>query len=80
MSCGEFAQKLLRTPTKPTLPGGRLNKAVVEIAGYLYSRHPGQKCLSETRLQDFQGQERGIDGVGGGTIAGEVIEATVLPG
>jgi len=39
---GDFLQKLPRTPTKPTMPGGRLNKAAVVTAGYLYSRHRGQ--------------------------------------
>ena len=60
--CGEFAQKLPRTPTNPTLPGGWLNKAMVETAGYFYSRHRGQKCSSETRTQGFPGQECRIGG------------------
>ena len=35
------------------MPGGWLNKAVVETAGYLYSRHCGQKFSSGTRPQGF---------------------------
>ena len=58
--CGGLAQKPPRTPIKPTLPGGWLNKAAVETVGYIYSHHRGQKCASETRTQGFQGHERGI--------------------
>ena len=58
--CGDLTQKPPRTPAKPTLPGGWLNKAAVETTGYLYSRYRGQKCSSETRTQGFQGQEYGI--------------------
>ena len=77
---GDFPQKPPTTPTKPTLAGGRLNKAVMVTVVYLHSHYCGQKCSSETRMQAFPGQEHGIGRSRRRCNCRRAIGSAVLPG
>ena len=72
ISYGHLTQKPHRTPTKPTLTDSRLNKAVVEKEGYLYSWPKvfvwdKASVLHGTRTK----KNAGVAGLGSGVIAGE---------
>ena len=76
----QYLSKPHRTLSRPTPPGDRLNKAVVEKAGCLYSRHLAKRALPGRGLRASQAKNTGSEGLGGGAIAGEAKGVSVLPG
>ena len=62
------------------MSGDRLNKAVVEKAGCLYSCHFAKRALPGRGPRASEDKCAGSEGLGDRTIAGEAKGASVLPG